>query len=128
MAGRINQQIQWLDVPMNVAFPMNIEESPDQLITIQLHKQRVHRLVEQLELVDDPRDRHGNVVHHNVKYALIGLLSLSEEGMLHLYNVRVFHVFEHRQLSILVLLYLFSLLYLLHQLLDGNELASITLY
>ena len=68
VARGVNEQVRWLNVPMNNAFTVDIGESSQKLITVELNQKGMQGLLELLEALDHSINCHGDKVHYYVQH------------------------------------------------------------
>ena len=110
MASGVDQEVLWLDVPVHDIVPVNVVQSSQELVGVQLGEHRMHLLTELLKMLLHSIDISWHVVHHDIQlrrfFHLSDLLLLDEVGVEHTYDVLMVQFFVDLQLSIFVVLVL----------------------
>lgn len=114
MGGRIDQDILGLNVSVADADCVDVGDTPQQLVCVELNQERRNCLSHLEVLLHNSVYCLRNKVHHHVQIDLVRFLTRCVEGLSHLDAVRVFEHFQNLQLSVLVSL-------VLENLLDGNS-------
>lgn len=82
----VDENVVWFYVSMADAYFVEIEETPEHLVGIDLDKVVRHHLFS-IVVFDDAVDCVGEVVHDDIEELLVGLLS--KEGLFHFEDVDV---------------------------------------
>ena len=118
MRRGVHEDVLGLDVSMADALCVDVRDSAEQLVRIELDQDVWDHLLHLEVLLHDSVDSVGNIVHDHIQIHLVGLVAISVERLPHFHVVRVVEHLQDRELSVLVPL-------VLEHFLDGDGLASL---